>query len=451
MTARYDDPVAQPDTCDHGNTPGHCPQCRNEQLGRPNPLLDPERTIIEQRPRGARPDAELPEVIEGELSIRTVGAATEQNETKGDTNEDRVLADRRTNTYGVLDGMGGHAAGEIASAKAAQFIQEQMTRMPKGIRSHGAQVSDYLRSAVVQAHGQLKIMAEADRKLEGMGATASIIHLVEAVDGGSPNEAIIANVGDSRVYRLRGGTLELLTKDQSLVQGLVDNGTLPAHADQIGDPDVDARLAEDQRALVRNRRNVVTSGLGMQGECQVDITRIPVESGDVLFATSDGVHDNLTDREIAAIAQQFASDPARLSAELVRASRERSRDTAHIRHKDDDISAVAVRIEGTRQPAWLPDLEQRTAQWQAMPDAELRRIAATYRQVIADAETGGLLHATSISDVGGLRAEYHRFLTESARELPRIIAEDTKYKRAALTVIDAILAKRTGKPPPMAA
>ncbi|MDO8599674.1 MAG: protein phosphatase 2C domain-containing protein [bacterium] len=344
MNTRYDDPAAQPDTCDHGNTPGYCTQCRDERLGRPNPLLDPERTIIEPRPRGAFADA-LPELIEAEPTMIAIGAATEQNETKGDKNEDSVLVDHRTNTYGVLDGMGGHAAGEVASAKATQFIVEQMIRMPKGIRHDAAQVAEYLRSAFAQAHGNLMLMAEADpKKLKGMGATASVMHLVEAKDGGVPREAVIASVGDSRVYLLRGGALKPLTKDQSLIQGLMDQGALPKDADQIGDPSVDARLSEDQRALVKNRRNIITGGLGVEGTLRVDTTRVPLEAGDVLFATSDGVHDNLTDREIATIAQRYASDPMRLSTELIRAARERSRDKGHIRHKDDDISAVAVHV-----------------------------------------------------------------------------------------------------------
>ena len=168
MAKNYDNAIPDPTKCPHGNVPGECFYCGD---------LDAQTTHgTELGPQDAA-DVTLPDVMEGERAAVTVGAATEKNETKGPNNEDAVLEDARSRTYGVLDGMGGHAAGEVASRQAAKFIMEEMARMPEGIRRDAAQGADYIRSAVVQASGNLRLMADADPNLEHTGTMASHDHL----------------------------------------------------------------------------------------------------------------------------------------------------------------------------------------------------------------------------------------------------------------------------------
>jgi|GEM_PF-3173423 len=448
----HSEQFSAPATCPHGNEPGKCWYC--EKGGPETEDAADAKPPEAQEQRDETPVEDLPSVIvEQELSQTTIGIATEKNETKGGKNEDAVLVDHRTRTYGVLDGMGGQAAGEVASSKATQFIVEGLARMPNDIRQDGARVAEHLQRAIEQASENILNMAGADPELAGMGATASIIHLVEH-SSGAPREAIIANVGDSRVYRLRRGKLELLTKDQSFLQNLIDKGALPPDADQIGDAAADARLTEQQREIVRNRRNVVTGAVGARG-MRVDVTRVPIESDDVLFATSDGVHDNLTDREIAGIAQQCADDPARLSAELARVSRERSRDTANVRHKDDDISAVAVRVRyaedgpgggmetPTSEPSPIP--AETLAAWRNASATKLEQAAVEYRRILDEtAAEGTVVHPNSISRAYGMRDAYFAATTNAQRRA--IVQRDRMYKTAAAETADDILAQRAGKP-----
>ncbi len=411
---------------------------------------DAEPTEVEPRPRGAQPD-EI-ELVEAEPVALEVGVVTDKNFEKGPNNEDAVLVDERSDTYGVLDGMGGAAAGEVASSRASEFIREHLVRMPKGIAHDGAQVADYLRSAIVQAGGKLQIMVEADPKLKGMGTTCSIMHVLKDRESGRPKELITAQVGDSRVYRLRAGRLERITKDQSLIQQMIDKGhrvdgqLLPPDADQVGDPEVDRRMTDAQRATIMEFRNRISSALGYPN-VRVDVTRTPIEEGDEFIAISDGVGDCLTDREIATIAREYSGDPVRISKALVAASQERvkAKDKAWIagrevdaltdRGKDDDRSAVAIRIV-ERSPVPPTMLEA----WRSKHDDTLDGMVREYQQILQDRMRGNRGSPGQVSRARGLRDRYEQAQTDTARAA--VIAKDTAYKQAALDAIDTILIER---------
>ncbi|MDP3771279.1 MAG: protein phosphatase 2C domain-containing protein, partial [bacterium] len=223
--------------------------------------LDADQTIIEHRPLGRQGRAESYQTVDREPGIIEVGVRTEANERKGGVNEDSVLVDERAQRYAILDGMGGSAAGEVASAKGVQFIREAGARMPEGARSDVAISVAYFRRAVARASLQIAEMAFANDKLRGMGTTCSLLQLIEAPSG-PPRQAVTVQVGDSRFYRLRKGALAPLTKEQSIVQAFIDRGTLPSGADQFGDPEVDARLSADQRAMVMQFRNAIHMAMG---------------------------------------------------------------------------------------------------------------------------------------------------------------------------------------------
>lgn len=422
-------------------------------MAKPPPIdhlpADDEPTEVESRPRGAEPD-EI-ELIEAEPVALEVGVVTDKNFEKGPKNEDAVLIDERSDTYGVLDGMGGHAAGEVASSRAAAFIREELVKMPNNITHDGAQVADYLRSAVIQAGGKLQIMAEADPQLKGMGTTCSIMHVLKGSDG-KPRELITAQVGDSRVYRLRRGRLERITKDQSLIQRMIDEGyridggqPLPSDADQIGDPEVDARMTDVQRSTVMQFRNTITSALGMP-KVRIDVTRTPIEEGDEFISISDGIGDCLTDREIEAIARKHSDDPVRISEALVAASQERVKakdvaertgqpiDALTERGKDDDRSAVAIRIV-EQSPVQRATIEE----WRGQNDDDLTRVHGEYQQIL-EAYVRGKRDPRWVSRARGMREALRTAANDADREA--IYARDAEYKRAALDVMDGIAIER---------
>lgn len=420
---------------------------------------DDDKTDVERRPRGARPDDEI-ELVEAEPVALEVGVVTDKNFGKGPKNEDAVLVDERSDTYGVLDGMGGHAAGEIASSRAAAFIREELVKMPIGIQHDGQQVADYVRSAVIQANSQLMQMAEADPTLKGMGTTCSIMHILKGPDG-KPIELITVQVGDSRVYRLRGGKLERITKDHSLIQQAIDAGhpvdgrPLPPDADQIGDPEVDAKMTETQRAFVVEHRNKIVAALGYP-DTRADVVRTPIEKNDEFIAISDGVGDCLTDREIEAIAQQYSGDPVRVSEALVTASQERVKaknqaktagqeiDALLNRGKDDDRSAVAIRITEahTAEIAPLGISSEVLGAWQRKSTKEIEAGIQGFHGTIETIDRGELVPVEFVSRAGGIRAAYNTAVTEDARR--QILARDRMYKAALIDALAQLIAERAG-------
>lgn len=419
-------------------------------------LFDDEPTEVEPRPRGAAPE-EL-ELVEAEPVALEVGAVTDKSFGKGPKNEDAVLVDERSDTYGVLDGMGGAAAGEIASSRASEFIREELVKMPEGIKHDGQQVADYLRSAIVQANGKLMIMVEADPNLKGMGTTCSIMHVLKGPDG-TPQELITAQVGDSRVYRLRSGKLERITTDHSLIQQMIDTGhridgqPLPSDADQVGDPEVDARMTDGQRSAVMQFRNTITKAIG-HPNIEVGVTRTPIEDGDEFIAISDGIGDCLTDREIEAIAQQHSGDPVRISEALVAASQERVKtkdmakqagqavDALTNRGKDDDRSAVAIRIM-EQSPVPRATVEE----WRGTSDDRLLEVQQEYQKIL-DAYARDLRQSQWVSKARGMRRAYEAAPNDAAREA--IVAKDSAFKRAALDTIDDMMIARHVPPETLA-
>ncbi|MBI4434647.1 protein serine/threonine phosphatase 2C family protein [Candidatus Uhrbacteria bacterium] len=454
---------------------------------------DTDKTEVEPRPRGAPPD-EI-ELVEAEPVALEVGVVTEKNYEKKDRNEDAVLVDERSDTYGVLDGVGGHAGGEVASSRSSEFIREDMQRMSELARRDAGGAAEHIRKTLVQTSLKLTLMADVDPKLHGMGSTCSLIHLVESPDGGVPQQAVVTQVGDSRIYRLRRGRLERLTTDQSMVQEIIDRGLLPPDADQVGDPEVDARLTPGQRSNVLRFGNVIhmalgpimVQGIGRQhglfegvdfekrGEVEQRLTEIverirgepefarwmaeameqavvtrvvDVEPGDEFIAVSDGAHDNLLDREMEDVARRCSGDPTCTSREIVRAARERERAKTAAkqagqpiegilsRGKDDDISAVAIRIV---EQSLVP----RTAieKWRGKHDDALESLIGEYQQILQDRmRSGGRGSPGEISRARGLRDAYERAQTDTARAA--VLAKDTAYKQAALDAINDVLIER---------
>ena len=177
-------------------------------------------------------------------------------------NEDSYLSAKPV--AAVADGMGGHSAGEVASAIA---IEELAALGSRGPWENETAATDDLKQAILRANRRIREMAAGDRKLLGMGTT--LVALLE--DGDMVH---VANVGDSRGYLLRQGELSQVTVDHSLVQELVDDGRLsPEDAER------------------HPQRSVITRALGIDPEVEFDLFTYKLQVGDRLLLCSDGLSD----------------------------------------------------------------------------------------------------------------------------------------------------------------
>jgi PPM family protein phosphatase len=197
-----------------------------------------------------------------------LGAATDVGRMRTN-NEDSYLSEPPV--AAVADGMGGHNAGEVASAIA---IEELAALRGKGPWPNEKAATDDLKQAIVRANRRIREAAAADRELNGMGTT--LVAVLE--DGDSVH---LANVGDSRAYLLRQGELTQVTVDHTLVQELVDDGRLsPKDAER------------------HPQRSMITRALGVDHQVEIDLFTYKLLSGDRLVLCSDGLSDVLNPPQI---------------------------------------------------------------------------------------------------------------------------------------------------------
>lgn len=212
------------------------------------------------------------------------GSATDVGRVR-QNNEDNLLV--ASPLFAVADGMGGHAAGEVASGIAVQLLGDTFSRdrTPAG-----------LADAVRAANRAVWERAQQQPDLRGMGTTLTAVALVD--DDGQEVLAVV-NVGDSRAYRLQQGQLEQLTEDHSLVEELVRSGRLSA-----------------EEAQVHPQKHVLTRVLGVDADVEVDCFRVIPYEGDRFLLASDGLFNEVDDRTIASVLRR-TDDPDAAVAELV--------------------------------------------------------------------------------------------------------------------------------------
>ena len=184
-------------------------------------------------------------------------------------NEDAAWADDARGLYAVADGMGGHLAGEVASRMAIEAVQRMA-------RAHGRADTLALREMMRRANDGIARHAQQHPECAGMGTTLSVLWR-----GG--RYMYIAHVGDSRIYRLRGGALEQITQDHSLVEELVR-----------------ARIITREQARTHPRRNIIPRALGTQGDNAPDLLAADAQPGDLWLLCTDGLSGMLTDETIEA-------------------------------------------------------------------------------------------------------------------------------------------------------
>jgi len=219
---------------------------------------------------------------------------------------------RRGALLTLSDGMGGHAAGEVASSTVISSVRSTL-------QVHAdAPAEQRLEAAVRRANADV-IEAAQTKGQHGMGATLTAV-LVEKTN------AYVAEVGDSRAYLLRAGQLKQLTRDQSLVQMLVDQG-----------------LMQPEEAENSPRKNILLQAMGSVDEVHAAIGQVALRQGDKLLICSDGISNAITHEELRQILAKNAPWPA--CAQLIQLANDRG--------GEDNLTAVVAELDGPGLPAPL--------------------------------------------------------------------------------------------------
>jgi protein phosphatase len=236
---------------------------------------------------------------------------------------------------GVCDGMGGAAAGEVASQLAVDIIYEKLTEGSPP-RAHD-ELAQRLVRAVEEAGVRIFNEARADRSRRGMGTTATIASLMDA-------RLFVAQVGDSRAYIMRQGRLVQVSRDQSLVNQLIEAGQLT-----------------EEEAETFEHNNIILQALGTAETVQVDLTFVDLQRGDRLLLCSDGLSGMVrTDELREVLASQ--RDPLDACRELT--------DRANRAGGHDNITVIVADFDGAPLPASLPEGDLAYKKY-ALPDLPL--------------------------------------------------------------------------------
>ena len=246
-----------------------------------------------------------------------IGAATDTGNLRGQ-NEDAHIAEQ--NLFAVADGMGGHNAGEVASAMAIEHL--------RGIALSGVSSAEAFAQVVRDLNSAIYTSATSTTDQRGMGTTLTAAALLKSTsDTDQPSQIVIANVGDSRTYLLRSGELRQMSVDHSYVQELVTEGLLTV-----------------DEARTHPRRNIVTRALGIDEQVSVDTWTIPMFDGDRFMLCSDGLVDEVPLDEITDLMREHSS-PQHIAERLVTAAkRHGGRDNITVIVVDVNINAAAPEV-----------------------------------------------------------------------------------------------------------
>src|SRR5438874_4134238 len=257
----------------------------------------------------------------------TFAAATDVGRQRNH-NEDNFLIDKKLRLFMVADGMGGHAAGEIATSIAVHEIRDAINNNRDLIERYrvdhpGVQayeVLQVLEHAVQAACSAVHTRAQAEPDKRGMGTTATVLLIA---GGGDHLRGFIAHVGDSRVYLTRQNQTHVLTEDHSLMNELVRRGKL--NREQI------------ESSPYKQYKNAVTRAVGVYGSVEVDTFDFDILPGDRFLICSDGMYAYIDDGEL----------PKQLAAGDVKEAPKNLVDLANTGGGHDNITAVVVRVGET--------------------------------------------------------------------------------------------------------
>jgi len=236
-------------------------------------------------------------------------------------NEDSLFVNAEQNLFVVADGMGGHAAGEVASRIAVESINEficltsgdEEITWPFGLDENISYDGNRLKTAIRFANKKVLEATREKSEYEGMATTVAAV----LVDDAAAN---LGHVGDSRVYLFRQGAISQLTSDHSWVNEQLLSGVISA-----------------DQARSHPLRNVVTRALGGKADLQVEMQVHKIEPGDILLICSDGLTTMLADDEMAKVVQQAGDDLPKAAKALVAA--------ANGRGGEDNITVLLLKFQ----------------------------------------------------------------------------------------------------------
>lgn len=226
-------------------------------------------------------------------------------------NQDELLVDPSRGLFAVADGMGGHAAGEVASQMAIEVVADTMAAVLDTADLDPGEVGQKLENAFRDSNRKICDSVLTRDEWRGMGTT-----IVAMVARGT--SAVIGHVGDSRAYLLRDGELIRLTSDHSWVNEQVKMGVL-----------------SDDEAQRHPMRNIVTRALGNRAELEVDLKQQEIQAGDTYLLCSDGLNTMLSDAEIQRTLEE-SPDAEVACRKLV--------ESANSRGGEDNVTVVVMRV-----------------------------------------------------------------------------------------------------------
>jgi protein phosphatase len=215
-------------------------------------------------------------------------------------NEDMIAVDSDLGLVVLADGMGGYNAGEVASGIAVKtvfnLVREALERQDLTVPDPTTGLSRpsiILRDAIQRANKIIYQTARSQAQCEGMGTTVVAALFFD-------NRISVAHVGDSRLYRMRGGAIEQVTLDHSLLQELVDRG-----------------FYSPEEAARASNKNYVTRALGVETQVDVEMQEQPVQKGDTYLLCSDGLSDMIGDDDMAVTISTFGANLSSVGQHLI--------------------------------------------------------------------------------------------------------------------------------------
>lgn len=227
-------------------------------------------------------------------------------------NEDFIGFDEVAALAVLADGLGGHASGEIASCMAVTSILTEL-RPDRPVNDNAREVLGEMAQAIHAANLRIYLAAEANKSHNGMSTTL----IAARIDG---QRLIAGCVGDSRLYLLREGQLEQVSRDHTLMSDLLAKGAMPKNGFSLSNID-----------------HILTRALGIRADVEIDFHEREVKPGDLLFLCSDGLWEMVADWQIKDILNDHGADIERSIVKLI--------DSANRNGGKDNISAVLMRIE----------------------------------------------------------------------------------------------------------
>ena len=230
-------------------------------------------------------------------------------------NEDSIAADAEIGLAVLADGMGGYNAGEVASGIAVELIKTEMRKSLTGKRPgdlNGQGAEQLITRHSASANAAIYHASQSQPQYSGMGTTLVVALWHE-------DKISVGHIGDSRLYRLRDGKLEQVTRDHSLLQEQIDSGMITR-----------------EQARHSQNKNLVTRAVGIDPEVETEVHTYPVQAGDIYVLCSDGLNDMVTDEDIELTLSSLQANLPLAAQQLVQQANDNG--------GRDNVSVILVRV-----------------------------------------------------------------------------------------------------------